>query len=376
MSGRLKGIVVLLVLLLGLMAVGCSQAPEGTTDKAATPKTEKPAEEIAVDTGKYFSPEPGELKEKKAEVSIEANIESFAGAKDVRVWIPYPRSEEYQTITDAKVDGNFVKQEIYEGEDGNKILYAEWQSPQDKPNLSFKFKVARKEINRKNFPSKEKTSIPSDIEEKYLSATGLVVTDGEPKEIAAKITEGKESIFSKAEAVYDHIVENYKRDNAIKGCGKGDVCQLITTKQGKCADIHSVFVSLARSAGVPARETFGIRTKAEKEGDITGAYHCIAEFYMPGYGWVPVDASDVLKKMLMDNLALDDPKIKEARNYFFGAQNETYISLSSGRDLTLNPPQKAGKLNYFMYPYCEVDGKALDHLSQEDFKYKVTYKEI
>lgn len=377
MSGRVKGIVIsLVVLLLGVLTIGCSQAPESTNKEVAMPRAEKSAKEITVDPGKYFSSEQAKPKEKRAELNLSASVENFTGAKDIKMWIPCPKTTEYQAVSDVKVDGNFAKQGFYKDKDGNKILYAEWRSPQDKPNLSLTFKVARKEINRKNFPSKEKTAIPADIKEKYLSAIGLVVTDGEPKKIAEEITKGKKPIFSKAEAIYDYIVENYKRDDMIKGCGRGDVCQLVVTKQGKCADISSVFVSFARSVGVPAREIFGIRTKSEPEGNITDAYHCRAEFYMPGYGWVPVDPSDVLKKMLKENLSLDNPKIKEARDYFFGAQNETYIDLSSGRDLMLNPPQKAGRLNYFMYPYCEINGRAMDYLSQKDFKYTVTYKKI
>lgn len=375
--GRIKGITVLaVVLLLGLLAVGCGQKSESTTGGMNGQKTGSASGQIEIDTGKYFSSEQVEPKERRAEVTLSASIESFAGAEEIRLWIPHPKSDDYQTIADVKVNGNFAKSDVYEDDMGNKILYAEWQLPKVKPSLSFSFDVARKEIYRKNFPSKEGASIPADIKAEYLPATGMVVTSGEPKEIAVKVTENKNSAFSKAEAIYDYIVENYKRDDSVKGCGRGDVCELVETKQGKCADIHSVFVSLARSAGVPAREIFGIRIKPEKEGDITGAYHCVGEFYMPSYGWVPVDASDVLKKMLKENLPLDDPAIEQARFYFFGAQNENYIALSSGRDLTLNPPQKAGKLNYFMYPYCEVDGKALDYLAQQDFKYTVTYKEL
>ena len=116
-------------------------------------------------------------------------------------------------------------------------------------------------------------------------------------------------------------------------------------------------------------------TRIAKDGDITGAYHCRAEFYLPGYGWVPVDPSDVAKLMLKEDLEIEDPKVVEARDYYFGAQTETYIDLSTGRDIILNPEQGAGPLNYFMYPYAEVDGEPLDFISQEYLKYIVTFKE-
>jgi hypothetical protein len=63
-------------------------------------------------------------------------------------------------------------------------------------------------------------------------------------------------------------------------------------------------------------------------------------------GWVPVDASEAAK----------DPK---RRDYFFGAHDENRVECARGRDLTLNPKQKGAALNYFIYPYAEVDGKPL-----------------
>lgn len=108
------------------------------------------------------------------------------------------------------------------------------------------------------------------------------------------------------EAIYDYIVENFKRDDTIIKCGTIDVKNLIGIRGGKCADIHSVFVALARSSNFPAKEVFGIRIPPEPYGDMTKAYHCISFFYLPDYGWVPVDASDVLKLMLKENLTLKD----------------------------------------------------------------------
>ena len=49
-----------------------------------------------------------------------------------------------------------------------------------------------------------------------------------------------------------------ERDNSVLGCGDGDVEKILTTGvlKGKCTDINSVFVALARASGIPAREIF------------------------------------------------------------------------------------------------------------------------
>ncbi len=71
--------------------------------------------------------------------------------------------------------------------------------------------------------------------------------------------------------------------------------------------------------GVPAREVFGIRQGKEDVVDVTKWQHCWAEFFLPGYGWAPVDPADVRKMMLKHDLKLTDAKTDEFREYFWGA---------------------------------------------------------
>ena len=369
LSNRHKYVVflLLLALLATTASAGCqTQGTSKNSSEAETNQTEAQAK------SNYFSSEKATPKTKEGKVTFQVGVDAYQAARKVRLWVPYPVSNENQKITDVKVDGNYSSSGVYaESEYGNTMLYAEWEEPQDKPELSFSFKVERNEIIRKNFPGKEASSLPPETK-KFLASSDLVPTSGVCLDVAEKETKGKTTSLAKAEAIYDYLVETYKRDDSVVGCGTGDVSQLLAGKKGKCADIHSVFAGLNRSVGVPAKEIFGIRMPSEGQ-DMTKNFHCRGEFYMPGYGWVPADASDVLKLMLKENLTLNDQKVKDARSYYFGAQTETYIDFGTGRDLALNPPQEGGKLNYFMYPYAEVDGKPLDYLSQQDLKYTVTF---
>ena len=321
---------------------------------------------------KYKSTDEVDLKEKQGKMSFDITIRTNETAEKVRLWAPYPVSNENQKVENITINGNYNYSGIYrEGINGNMIIYTEWNYPDEFPNLNFSFDVLRSEIFMKNFPETEGV-LPVDVE-KYLLPTNLGPTDGLVKEISDEITEGKTSILQKTTAIYDYLIERGERDPNLNFCGDGDVCKLLQLLRGKCVDFSSVFVALSRSAGIPAREILG--TRISKVGDITGAYHCRAEFYLPNYGWVPVDPSDVAKLMLNEDLDINDTKVIEARNYYFGAQTETYIDLATDRDIILNPKQDAGPLNYFMYPYAEVDGKALDFISQEYLKYTVTFYE-
>jgi hypothetical protein len=59
---------------------------------------------------------------------------------------------------------------------------------------------------------------------------------------------------------------------------------------------------------------------------------------------VGVDISEADKNPLM-------------KDYYFGNLTADRVTFSVGRDLTLEPPQAAGPVNFLVYPYTEVDGK-------------------
>jgi len=73
---------------------------------------------------------------------------------------------------------------------------------------------------------------------------------------------------------------------------------------------------------------------------------------------VPVDISEAWK----------DP---QKHDYFFGTLDANRVQFSVGRDLTLQPKQDGGPLNYFIYPYVEVDGKPFEGIEK-----KFSYREM
>lgn len=145
---------------------------------------------------------------------------------------------------------------------------------------------------------------------------------------------------------------------------QGDVRALLTTQSGKCTDINSVFVGLCRAVDIPAREMFRVRMNAD---DITGNQHCWAEFYLDGTGWVSADPADVLKAVLKGGWT------KDKAEYYWGGLDSQRVQLSAGRDITLSPAQNDEALNYFGYPYGEVDGSAPDFYDPENFSCRISF---
>jgi len=308
-------------------------------------------------------------------VTVEVDLSKQEAGKETRLWIPYAVSDQHQTVTDVKVAGDYATSAVYTDKaNGTPILFARWDKGAASRKLTYSFVVEREEIRLCDLPTSEPAWNRADYAE-YLRPTSLGPTDGEVKKLADSIVKGKRTVLEKARAIYDWTCENTYRDPATRGCGVGDVCQLLKKPGGKCTDISSVYIALARAAGVPAREVFGVRLGKKAQEDITGWQHCWVEFFLPGYGWVPVDPADVRKAMLVEKLELKDAKTRDYRDYFWGGIDAYRVKIASGRDLVLNPPQAGEPLNTFGYPYAEVDGRVLDWYEPKTFSYRITYRE-
>ncbi len=308
-------------------------------------------------------------------VTVEIDLTGQEQGKEARLWVPYPVSDNDQVVSDIRASGDYSSIGVYtDTVYSTPILYAEWPKEAKTRKLVFSFSVIRQEVIRRDFPAKQPSWNSADYAE-FLKPTSLGPIDGDVKTLADSISKGKQTVLEKAKAIYDWTCENTYRNPETVGCGKGDVCELLKDPGGKCTDISSLFVAIARAAGVPAREIFSIRLGKKGHEDITTWQHCWAEFFLPGYGWVPVDPADVRKAMLVEKLDIKDHKTKEYRDYFWGGIDPYRVVIAKGRDLILNPRQNGAPLNTFGYPYAEVGGKAIDFYKPSTFIYRISYRD-
>ncbi len=308
---------------------------------------------------------------------IAITVDTPADNRDTKLWVPLPVSDQFQTIEDVKVEGNYAHEGIYkEKTTGNSMVFADWSTlPTEQRKLTLTFNVSTHKRANRDFVDKG-LPIPADVK-KFIKEEYMVPTGGRVKKISDGVVAGRVKISEKARAVYDWVVDNTVRDPSVQGCGPGNVEQTLDKKGGKCTDISSVFVAVARAAGIPAREVFGIRLgKEEGVSDMTGGHHCWAEYYVPGVGWVPADPADVRKAILVNKLENNSAEAEKYREYYFNQLDPYRVAVATGgRGYYLNPPQKGGLLNYFMYPYAEIDGKPVDWLAgQKELKYKITFE--
>ena len=182
----------------------------------------------------------------------------------------------------------------------------------------------------------------------FLAANSLVPVDGKPVELLKDSTLADDSMAA-GKQLYEIVGGHMKYDKSQPGYGNGDVVWACDSKTGNCTDFHSLFISLARNSEIPARFEIGfpLPPKSDSQDSTEGivkGYHCWAWFHSEGTGWAPVDISEADKH----------PELKE---YYFGKLTADRVAFSTGRDIELVPSSNADPLNYFVYPYVEVDGK-------------------
>ncbi len=298
-------------------------------------------------------------KVREFELTYAATVERIPdGAKEVDIWIPFPVSDEHQSV-EVSVDSPYATKVEKEAEFGNSMLHIRLESPKERAiNLGLKVKVRRSGYSRTDFgQAKPKLAGVTPELEQWLQGDELVPLSERIRAIAVEVTKDRKTDAEKARAIYNYVIDNMKYDKTGSGWGHGDIYWACDAKRGNCTDFHALFIGLARSVGIPAKFAIGFPIPEDRgEGEI-GGYHCWSEFYLDGYGWVPVDASEAGKH-------------PERRDFFFGSHDENRVQFTIGRDVNLAPRQHGKPLNFFIYPYVEVDGKPFSEGVSERFGYR------
>jgi hypothetical protein len=278
----------------------------------------------------------------------------------VRVWLPCTSSSEFQKITrlDATVPGKIS--ETTEPRYGNRLLYFQTKTPASGEfTVDVPYNVVRHEVLRKNsdpnHPSTEKLTAAERA--LFSGVDKMVPKTGKPLSLLASVNLRKDKL-DMARQLYDIVDDHVAYKKEGKGWGRGDVNWVCDNGYGNCTDFHSLFMSLARSQGLPSRFEIGFSIPTDKpEGPITG-YHCWAWFFLDGRCWIPVDISEA-------------DKHPELKDYYFGNLTADRVMFSVGRDLELVPKAVDSPRNFLIYPHIEVGGQVLPTENVElQFAYK------
>jgi transglutaminase-like putative cysteine protease len=333
-----------------------------------------------------FNPRPGNWRT----LEVTTRFEVFMPTGMTRAWLPMPSVvSDYQQVESNQWKGNADNVRVVsDGKYGASMLYAEFNESNPAPVIELVSRIRTRD-RATDFSQRGAVKEDADTLKFYLQPTDLIPTDGIVRRTALAITKNAKSDEAKARAIYEWICDNTFRDPKTKGCGIGDVKAMLETGNlgGKCADLNALFVGLARSVGLPARDVYGVRVVKSQFGyrslgagtpNITRAQHCRAEVYLQAQGWVPVDPADVRKVVLEEKpqpTTLSDPLVQAVRPKLFGAWEMNWLAYNTAHDITL-PGSQGPRIGFLMYPQAENREGRLDSLDPDNMKYSITGREI
>jgi len=322
---------------------------------------------------------------------ITTHVEVLKPSGATRIWLPAalltPTPYQRTLSNTFQCDGGTAKL-VESKTDALGIVAAEFPAG-TRPLLTATSRISTRDWSTDlTAPSRTPTPSAADLKH-WLRPTKLLPTDGIVKDTALEITGGAHTDIAKARAIYDWIVENTRRNPKTPGCGRGDIRFMLESRDlgGKCADLNALYVGLARAAGLPARDVYGIRVAPSDLGykslgtaseTITKSQHCRAEVYLTGFGWVAVDPADVRKVMLEEppgNRPPEDDMVKRARARLFGSWEMNWMAYNFAHDVVL-PGSSGPPVNFLMYPQAETAAGRLDCLDPDGFRYEITSKPL
>jgi hypothetical protein len=203
------------------------------------------------------------------------------------VMIPLPQTNNYQIVSNMTHAGATVLG-IPETDD----IYARWTntglalpSPGESWTFTTEFDITLNalHVNLDQITTIYPYNTASDIYQWYTGSSGVYVDPDNAtiQAIGDVIWAQSTDILDYAERCYNFVATAYSYLNP--NTGLHPVATLLAWGGGDCGNLSSIYISLLRYKDIPSRHIVTIRPN--------NTYHVWADFYMEGYGWIPVDVT-------------------------------------------------------------------------------------
>ena len=184
-------------------------------------------------------------------------------------------------------------------------------------------------------PVKVKPYNTSDPEyRKYTAAGKNIVITPEMKKKAQEIVGNETNPYLQAQKIYWHIMDTLPYSHVphvmLETTGTPESTYVLNTGFGDCGSQSMYFAALCRSLGIPSRAVGGYQLVPGDEGT-----HFWAEYYLEGYGWIPVDVTAAETADWAYNATPDERH--RFREYYFGSLDPYRYIIQKDVDILITP---------------------------------------
>jgi len=171
----------------------------------------------------------------------------------------------------------------------------------------------------------------------YTKSRGNTTITKSIRRTARRVVGRETNPYLAARRLYRYILRDVKYSYmphfAMWPRGVPESVYVHTHRYGDCGAQSMYFAALCRSVGIPCRTTGGFQLFAGKPGG-----HFWAEFYLPNYGWIPVDPTAATLVDYLPELSAADKKA--FHDFFFGCQDDLRLVVQKDVDERLSPSGK------------------------------------
>ena len=254
--------------------------------------------------------------------------DSIDREKDLKLWLPVPGEWDSQKAVKIISVDPPPHAEFTDPEHGNRMFFWDFGKESEKPiysvNLNYRLESfeLRAEIDPNRVGSYDKSSETYTL---YTRSTEHIKIIPEVEDLAHEAVGDEENPYLQAKRIFDFVVK--KMRYKLLRCDKGAGIEVLLDSaaideqtgeqyfEGACDQYTEFFVALCRAVGIPARGVTGMpgwgpwikkedlklrsqwHTRLSPDGLAAARLfgplggHRWAEFYLPNYGWIPVDAT-------------------------------------------------------------------------------------
>ena len=382
-----------------LPVIGSSEALAAPKKKAATAKSgaknaRKGSAKPTATTKPIFKADPTQANETRVAAAslppepvarwrtydLSARITMNRVNGPTRLWLPLAMFKDtpWQRSLSHDWQGNFERAGIYRDPTAEmEVFTAEWKEGVT-PQLEL---LSRIETQDRTFDVTKKHCAPErgEILRRNLQSTELMPINDKTREIAERIVGRVRDPLAQGKVIYDWVADRAIRDPETPALSAGgiDTAPELATALGRNAGHALLFVALCRAVGLPARPVFGLRCDYSKllpslgaMGELNRAFNCRAEFYAPGYDWIPVNPADLRLARVEEKLSPDDGKLAVLKKLLFGFWEMNWIGLNTALEVTPRD-SRAKPLPFFANPHVETADGVLDITDPERFTARV-----
>jgi hypothetical protein len=216
-------------------------------------------------------------------VSFSGTIKLSGVTKSITYTQPLPAEDEEQSIESLTVAPSpGLDHELIKDGQGRKVRLTWTDPPAGDLEYSIEVLVKRSAFDRPITDPKKGSS------KAFLKHGTLTKPNGVIKKQAKALAEGSASDLEAVLAIALWIHENIEYDRDYSQDKKDKkVATVMEVRRGTCDELSHLFIAMARSAGIPAREVSGLAYTGEVWG-----FHSWSEVRL-GDRWVPVDATNL-----------------------------------------------------------------------------------